>query len=117
VLKGVRETLSGRIIHVEPEDLHLSAGRVDGHLEDVQAGHAEADGEIAAAQAGLVGLSAGAIAAKSAEWKAVTAALSARLAEHSAAFRVDAAGYQDTERANAADVSQLGAQAGFAMGQ
>jgi WXG100 family type VII secretion target len=107
--------MSGRTIRVEPEDLHLSASLVDGHGEDVQLGHAAADAEIQAAQAGLVGLSAAAMQAKAAEWKAVTAALTARLANHSTALRADALGYQQTEAQNAESVAQLGAQAASAL--
>ena len=108
--------MSGRIIQVVPEDLHLSATLVEGHAQDVQLGHASADAELDSAQVGLVGLSAAAIAAKATKWRAVTQALCGRLAEHSAAFHGSSTGYQSMEDHNGGAITRVGAQAGSALG-
>jgi uncharacterized protein YukE len=89
----------------------MSANVVNGHAENIQAAHGSAHAEIDGAQAGLVGLSAAAIAAKASDWQAVTQALCAQLAAHTAALRTDAVGYQRTEGQNAAAVGEIGAEA------
>lgn len=55
---------------VVPEQLHLSANAVDGHLRDHVDAHRAADSKIAGAASGLVGVAATALSAKSTDLQA-----------------------------------------------
>ncbi|WP_100492567.1 WXG100 family type VII secretion target [Mycobacteroides abscessus] len=57
-------------LQVVPEQLHLSANAVDGHMEQHRAAHRAADAKIADAASGLVGVAASALAAKSTDLQA-----------------------------------------------
>ncbi|WP_457063025.1 WXG100 family type VII secretion target [Mycobacteroides abscessus] len=57
-------------LQVVPEQLHLSANALDGHLEQHRAAHRAADAKIAGALPGLVGVAASALSAKSTDLQA-----------------------------------------------
>lgn len=93
--------MAERAVRVVPEDLFISGAVVEGNAVDLQESHALAESRIEAALPYLPGLAASALAAKSAEWRAATAALTEGLIDHADAFRTSAAGYMDTDDANA----------------
>jgi uncharacterized protein YukE len=98
-------------IRVTPADLSTTAGKVNGHAEDIQVRHAAADGRIEAAQTGLPAGSAAALSATVAKWQTDSAALFSQLAGHAEAFHTAAANYEGSEQHNADAVAALGKQA------
>ena len=97
-------------IRVVPEDLHLSAAKVDAHADELHLRHAVANGRIEAAQVGVPTGSAAALSAAVAKWQADTTALFGNLVEHGEALRGAAAGYVGTDEDNAADIEAAGDQ-------
>lgn len=95
-------------IHVVPEDLHVSAAKVDLHAEELQLRHTLANGEIEGAQLGVPAVVAAALSAAVAKWRADTSVLFASLARHGEALRGAAAGYIGTDQGNAADIEAVG---------
>lgn len=96
----------GNMIDAVPENLLLSAGRVDGLAADISVRHGGALGRIAAAQKGQVGRSAVALAAAAARWETVNAALYARLADHVKALRISGIEFDRTDRDNGTRIEQ-----------
>jgi WXG100 family type VII secretion target len=97
-------------IHVDPDQLLISATRVDGHATEVKDTHAASHARIQDAQPGLVGSSAAAIESKLTEWQGVTRALHTVITDHAHAFRTSAAGFANTESRNAQAVAEVGAK-------
>jgi uncharacterized protein YukE len=95
-------------IHVVPEDLHVSAAKVDLHADELQLRHTSANGEIEGAQLGLPAAAAVALSAAVAKWQADTSVLFARIARHGEALRDAAAGYMGTDEGNAEDIETVG---------
>lgn len=96
-------------IRVVPEDLHMSAGTVDVHADNVQLRHATADGRLEGAQPGLPAGSAAALETTVAKWQSDTAALFGRMVDHSTGLRAGAAGYQETDDAGASAIDAAAA--------
>ena len=65
------------LIRVVPEDLHVSAAKVDVHADELHLKHTAANGRIEAAQAGVPTGSAAALSAAVAKWQTDTTVLSA----------------------------------------
>jgi hypothetical protein len=95
-------------IHVVPEDLHVSAAKVDLHAEELQLGHTLANGEIEGAQLGVPAVVAVPLSVAVAKWRADTSVLFASLARHGEALRGAAAGYIGTDEGYAADIEAVG---------
>jgi uncharacterized protein YukE len=93
-------------IRVAPEDLHLSAARMDAHADQVQVKHVEADSRIEAAQRGLPTGSAAALSAAVAKWQLNSTALFGRMVDHSTGLRAGAAGYQQTDQDSASEIDE-----------
>jgi len=98
-LLGSREGSVPDSVRVVPEDLHMSAGTVDVHADNVHLRHAAADGRIEGAQPGLPAGSAAALGTAMTKWQADTAALFGRMMDHSSGLRAGAAGYRETDDA------------------
>lgn len=81
-------------LQVVPEQLHLSANAVDGHLEQHRAAHRAADSKIAGAASGLVGVAASALSAKSTDLQAKSLHVSNELTHFRDCF--DKCGYAFT---------------------
>ena len=91
-------------IRVAPEDLHVSAAKVDGHADELHLRHVAANGLIEGAQGGVQSGSAVALSAAVAKWEADTTVLFGDLVEHGEALRGAATGYIGTDEDNAADI-------------
>lgn len=98
-------------IRVAPEDLHLSAAKVEGHAEELQARHAASDGRIGDAQAGVPAASTAALGAAVSKWQLDTTVLHGRLSGHGQALSGAASAFVGTEERNAADIDAVGGQA------
>ncbi len=98
------------LIRVVPEDLHVSAAKVDVHADELHLKHTAANGRIEAAQAGVPTGSAAALSAAVAKWQTDTTVLFGNLVEHGLALRGAAAGYLSTDEDNAADIEAVGDQ-------
>lgn len=94
---------------VVPEDLQLSAARVDVHADDVQVRHTTSDGRIEAAQLGLPTASSAALSTKVAKWQADTATMFGRMVDHSAGLRAGASLYHQTDADNASEIDSAAA--------
>lgn len=94
---------------VVPEDLQLSAARVDVHADDVQVRHTTSDGRIEAAQLGLPTASLAALSTKVAKWQADTATMFGRMVDHSAGLRAGASLYHQTDADNASEIDSAAA--------
>jgi uncharacterized protein YukE len=97
-----------KLIRVVPEDLHVSAAKVDVHADELHLRHAAANGRIEAAQVGVPTGSAAALSAAVAKWQGDTTALFGNLVEHGEALRGAAAGYVGTDEENAGDIQAAG---------
>lgn len=95
------------VIRVVPEDLHVSAAKVDGYADELHLKHTAANGRVEAAQVGVPTGSAAALSAAVAKWQADTTVLFGRLVEHGEALRGAAAGYASTDEENAADIEAV----------
>ena len=95
-------------VRVVPEDLHVSAGKVELHADELHARHIVAIGRIEAAQPGVPTSSALALSAAITKWQADTTALLGSLAGYGRAMRGAAAGYVMTEGHNAATLHSVG---------
>jgi uncharacterized protein YukE len=99
-------------VWVEPEDLHVSAAKVDVHAEELQLHHTAANARIEAAQAGVPAGAAVALGAAVVKWQADTTTLFGSLVKHSQALRGAAVAYVTTDDQNADGVEGVGEQAG-----
>jgi uncharacterized protein YukE len=95
-------------IHVVPEDLQVSAAKVDAHADEMYLRHTAANGRVEAAQVGLPAASAAAMGTALAKWQADTAAIFSRMVDHGAALRAGAAGYQQTDEDSAGEIETAG---------
>jgi uncharacterized protein YukE len=93
-------------IRVAPEDLHLSAARIDAHADQVQVKHAEADSRIEAAQSGVPTGSAAALSTVVAKWQLTSTAIFGRMVDHSTGLRAGAADYQQTDQYSASEIDE-----------
>ena len=97
-------------IRVNPEDLRVSAAKVDGHAGELQAQHVAANGRIEAAQSGVPAGAAVALSAAVAKWQVGTADLFGNLMNHSEAIRGAEVGYVATEDHSAEAINAVGAE-------
>jgi uncharacterized protein YukE len=93
-------------VRVTPEDLHLSAGTVDVHADNMHARHLGADGRMEAAQPGLPAGSAAALSGALAKWQADTTALFGRMIDHADGLRSGAAAYLQADDDSATDIKR-----------
>lgn len=101
-------------IRVAPEDLHLSAARVEGHGEELHARHAASDSRVAEAAAGVPLGAAAALGAAMTKWQVDSTILTGKIAGHGQAFRGAATSFAEVEEGNTAAVKAVGGQASSA---
>jgi uncharacterized protein YukE len=99
-------------VKVTPEDLHVSAGTVDTHADNVRAQHFAADGRMEAAQPGMPMGSAAALGAAVTKWQAETNTMFGRMVDHAHGLRTGAAKYEETDRSAGSDIEQAERQIG-----
>jgi uncharacterized protein YukE len=97
-------------IRVDPDELHVSAAKVDVYADELHLSHTAANGRIEAAQVGVPTGSAVALSAAVSKWQMDTTVLFGNLVEHSEALRGAAAGYVGTDEDKAADIGAVGDQ-------
>lgn len=97
----------GRNLHVDPVDIHLSAGHVDVAADDLRTAHGTAYSNIADAHGSWVGTSAGALAAKAAEWETRSAGHYETMVGYGSDLRSAAAVYVGTDSRSAAEVKAV----------
>jgi Excreted virulence factor EspC, type VII ESX diderm len=100
-----------RWVRVVPEHLHVSAGKVELHADELHARHIAAIGRIEAAQPGVPTTSALALSAAVTKWQADTTALHGSLVGYGRALRGAAAGYLTTEDHNASTLHSVSDEA------
>jgi hypothetical protein len=105
-------------IHVVPDDLRVSAAKVDVHADELHLRHTAANGLIEAAWVGVPAGSAAALSAAVAKWRTDTTLLFGNLVDHGEALRGAAAGYESTDQHNAEGIDAVGDQArAFGLGR
>jgi uncharacterized protein YukE len=93
-------------VKVTPEDLHLSAGTVDTHADNVRAQHFAADSRMEAAQAGMPLGSAAALGAAVTKWQADTTTIFGRMVDHARGLRTGAVRYTETDQSAGSDIEK-----------
>ncbi|WP_299559749.1 type VII secretion target [uncultured Mycolicibacterium sp.] len=88
-------------VRVVPEDLRMSADRVDVCADDLRGRHGSADSRIETARGGLPAAAAAALDTALAKWRADTTAVVGRMIGHGAGLRAGAAQYQHTDHTGA----------------
>jgi hypothetical protein len=99
-----------KMIRVIPEDLQVSAAKVDVRADELHLKHTAAIGRIEAAQVGVPAGSAAALSAV-AKWQVDTTVMFGNLVQHSEALRGAAIGYEATDEHNAAAIDAVGDEA------
>lgn len=100
-----------KIIRVVPEDLQVSAAKVDVRADELHLKHTAAIGRIEAAQVGVPAGSAAALSVAVAKWQVDTTVMFGNLVQHSEALRGAAIGYETTDEHNAAAIDAVGDEA------
>jgi uncharacterized protein YukE len=86
-----------RDLRVDPVEVRLAGGQVDGHAGDFLAGHVAANARIAAARRGFIGDSVVALGELAAHWNEESASHHRELCEHAEDLRAAAGIYEATD--------------------
>lgn len=97
-------------------DMVESALHVSNHGENLALNHQMTDGQIASAQGGWAGSSAMAMAEKTGRWTQTSAAILARISEHSQGLHATAQAFTSMEDENSNHMQVLSDTADTAMG-
>lgn len=100
----------GERIRAVPEDLHVSAGKVEMHADELQLRHFASNGRIEAVQGGVPAAAAVALSGVVAKWQVDTTVLFGKLAEHGEAMHGAATGYVEHDERSAANIEAVGVQ-------
>ena len=103
----------GRNLHVDPVDIHISAGHVDVTADDLRSEHGAAYTTMAEAHGSWVGSSAAARAEKTSEWESRTTRHYTTLIEYSTGLRSAAHGYTSTDTESGSHISTLADRMGL----
>ena len=95
-------------LEVVPEDLHISAARVDMHADDLWTAHTAAHGRIEGAQTGLPAGASAALSAATAKWQAASTQFYQGLTGHGEGLRGAAAGYTRQDEQGAENLTAAG---------
>lgn len=95
-------------LEVVPQDLHISASRVDMHADDLWTAHTAADSRIEGAERGLPAGAGAALGAAVTKWQTASNQLYQGLSSHSEGLRGAAAGYIRQDEHGAENVATAG---------
>jgi WXG100 family type VII secretion target len=103
----------GRNLHVDPVDIHISAGHVDVTADDLRSEHGIAYTTMAEAHCSWVGSSAAALTEKTSEWQSRTTRHYTKLVEYSNGLRSAAHAYTNTDTESGSRSSSVAERMGL----